>query len=171
MYNVMWVYTSGFWQRSSPPPAALPKGHPGSGLCAASVCHTVASPWCTDPSSASPTQKTRMLVITRRPVSCTLAGEDHSSRLRLHLTAHLFEREDLFLGSGNTQNLQERGFWLYLGTKNKTKTLSHSLKWITHVMLDNCTDRVVIVCVPDFPLQVVSCMTSMMPEAGLIGSS
>lgn len=28
--------------------------------------------------------------------------------------AHLFECEDFFLGSGNTQNLQERGFGLYL---------------------------------------------------------
>lgn len=41
---MVWVHTSGFSQKSSPPPAALPKGHPGSGLCAASVCHTVASP-------------------------------------------------------------------------------------------------------------------------------
>lgn len=52
------VNTLGFWQRSSPPPAALLKDHPGSELCVASVYHTVAFPWCTDPSSAWPKQET-----------------------------------------------------------------------------------------------------------------
>lgn len=46
--------TWGFSQKSSPLLIALPEGHPDSALCAASACHTAASPWCTGPGSAWP---------------------------------------------------------------------------------------------------------------------
>lgn len=55
----LWLNTLGFWQKSSPPPAVLLGDRPGSELYVASVYHTVAFPWCTDPNSALPKQNTQ----------------------------------------------------------------------------------------------------------------